>query len=1614
MAKRNVANTSTQKASTFDKSILTDAAGNRLPEGAYVFARNVINSTKRGDKQKRITEPANTLCTYAPYTVIGVIHLEKDRWLIYSANGTDSEIGLLEADVCQYNKLVNDQCLGFKPSSLIIGVARPTFDCSFRAYWDEDNSTNPSRTMDIKKIPWIQNCTTVNGCTTCVDTDELDCDKIRLENYIAYPCIDIQKSPATGSILNGSYQAFISYTINQQKVTDYLTQSNVVAMFDHGNINNALTITLSNLDKNFEEYQLVLVSTIAEKTVARVMGLYSTEQNIVTIDYIDLTLPVIPLTDLPLQIGVPDRSEGMFNVNNYLLRINPVYKFDFNYQPLANQIATYWQAVEYRAEYYKKAGTNVGYMRDEVYAFFIRFIYNTGDKSRSYHIPGRAPGLYQYTTDAGTNGGFISETANSPTTVNDIESPNFTPKVYEVFNTASLISTPNTQLADGGVVVAEGLMGYHQSTELYDDDNPEVWDTLCGQPIRHHRFPDNIIMTGGTTNNIANHYKDGGEFIRVMGVRFDNIQPPVDNNGNVISNIVGYEILRANRTGHQTVLYKGIINNMFELDIPDMISGKKALYPNYPYNDLNADPFISKNPDPVTYEPSTGLTNYDPNDQYSRKHFTFHSPDTSFERPFLGEDELKIYGMVWGESRGYYKEVDKHPRHKFVTDLSFIVSIIVGFGYAISKIVGTRDVQYRGYVIDSDPLFFGTSNSPGDAFYASALATGESAINGTLGLQGMLDAFTGQNIGPTSVTYATKAANVATTRALAFPGSGVTSGSIDVLYKDQDSAPGVLRAFQAIPLFLTNMSDGIDTTLGIIRSTGAWHQFVLQYQSVCKYENFAAPYANNLRKKLDESRYLRSDLQDFKTTHIINNIFRAATVVCNTLTDVRDITGAIEDVSRPQLLSALPADSLDKSFDRRASSHYVGFKRRIRNQYGQLRSLNQVPVSTCYTPIGLTGTGTLFGGDTYIGKYSEKNTLYYFNDWLKKQPDGEIFNYFKHKMFDHTAFWMDTDPFDIAEFSQSIPAALSTAIQSSSVSTFFQSIVTPSDKHCFDRLPGNNGYFLLKRAYMYLFNSGVRDFFVESEYNVDYRDYEDTEAKKHYPVLSDLKQMFDIDLIKADNFYKIDKSLSINFLPGQKVSWALLQDADYRPSLAETCYTKKDRRIIYSLPQDTLQKKDNWSVFLPNNYKDFTSDIVSIKPINKTGAIILFSSEAPIELPGVDELQTTGGTKITIGDGGLFSRRGQALSNSEAQFQYGSCQSRMSVLNCPAGTFWMNLDQGKIFQFAGQLRELSLQFNEKWFNLYLPYKLLQDFPTYDLLDNPVVGIGCQTIYDNENGLVYFCKKDYRLKPNLPVTLTYIGDGLFSVDGLLNVYAGDPLYFDNASWTISYDPIEQEFISFHDWHPDLALSGKNTFLTTKRNGFWRHNQSCQLFCNYYGVDYPFELEFEHNTQLNVTTLRSIEYYLEAFVYDMNCYDRFHVLNHAFDEAVVYNTEQVSGLLRLILQATNDPFANLVYPIINLNSIDILYMKEEHKYRFNQFFDITNDRGEFSNIMETIWKTEDNGYIRVLNPANLNYNKNEFERKKFRHHTNRVLLKRLHSGNVEMVVDIAVSKHQLSSR
>ncbi len=223
---------------------------------------------------------------------------------------------------------------------------------------------------------------------------------------------------------------------------------------------------------------------------------------------------------------------------------------------------------------------------------------------------------------------------------------------------------------------------------------------------------------------------------------------------------------------------------------------------------------------------------------------------------------------------------------------------------------------------------------------------------------------------------------------------------------------------------------------------------------------------------------------------------------------------------------------------------------------------------------------------------------------------------------------------------------------------------------------------------------------------------------------------------------------------------------------------------------------------------------------------------------------------------------------------------------------------------------------------------------------------------------------------------------------------------------------------------------------ERGSIWRHNYRCDLFANYYNVDYPWEVELVENTGQMVTTVRSLEYQLETYVYKGDLIngcgdDRWHDLDFNFDKAIIYNSEQVSGLLTLVLHPKEDPLTMITYPIIGGNDIQILYSKEEQKYRFNQFWDITRDRDEFTTPPfptyqyqpgitpldspgQNIFITQLNGYIKDLNLNNLAYSKTSDQRKKFRHYYNKVILRRLLSGNRKMLLKLNNTKLNLSIR
>ena len=2016
-------NTSSVDTRVFLKGMVKDMNASYQAKESWSHARNAANNSVDGDLGLIGNEPANLACAKVPYTIIGAIHTYSDQWVLYSTDDVNSEIGLFDDSKCEYITLVNDPCLNFNKKHLIVGAAKENFDCTWQTYWDDGN--NPSRTLNINDIPWKQVCTDENnvvlpgppnynsvGCITCVDTTDLDCEKIRIAPLVDTPCITLNKGESGGQLRNGSYQVFIAYTVNEQKVTDYIGVSNIQPLFDHNDLSGSLKITVSNLDKEFEYYELVIFSNNQNQSVAKRIGLYSTEQTDIEIDYIDQSLITVPLQLIPLRSPAYEKSDSMYVVNDYLIRQGPTEQFDFNYQSLANKIRAKWLVAEYPAAYYYKGGNKTSFMRDEQYSFFIRWIYNTGERSSSYHIPGRAPkinGRNQF-------GKIVDETAvniGTDSLANDEMN-------FQIYNTATETATGLVKpTGDGGIIIAKGDMAYWQSSEKYPATRPDIWGDLCGKYIRHHKMPTEEISANlqiSTTN---------GTTIRLLGVEFENIAPPLDNNGDLITNIVGYEILRGSREGNKSILAKGIFRNMRTYNIPDggqTLGNTTGLYPNYPYNDLRPDVYFHDgNADPDTHRTDgcdtffESVRDYKPLTGYKKDYFTFHSPELMFRRPFLSAYETRIYGELDGQSVGHFIKSENHPQNKLLRNSAAVLGGAIGIGYAINQVQGTRQFNYNGPKLAATlppAAFLGSSNSAGvlDPGWAAALSALQLAGVASTVVDTVMDVLLSEAADIASIvdggTFAFASTQVKSAADFALGGlPGMIGGSKDEIYtfdNPTSNLPKIFKLILGVAIGAVNIGIGAQEIIDLIYNQADEDDFAFKYNSHGFYDQFTPRGINKrFRTKNKNSNFIKNTFQEFEG-YKINNLFRPMTVAIATEQTLEDPT--IVDKSRYTIGGDADNDfgntylrNPDQEQTKNISVIYGALKYNFKNQYGQLDGIKQIQMRGCVELIDVKRkqdkfvSSPIFSGDVYINRYTEKTIMPIFADFLNGQPNQYVYDYLSRVNIPYPRFWMDTRTFDATALGREITTLGFASTSDPLPNDLFY--LDRGNTSCNHKLLGNilpnigdktdlNKIFSMTTAYMYTHVNGVQDFFVESEYNLAHRDWKDEPKGRHYDAYeyTNVDDLFHADIIKEGNLYNYDLSLSITKTISQVTSFGNVQPRDYDPLVAENCYQYYPKRLIYSLQAQKEAKKDFWKVFLADNYKDFKNKVNVIKPINKSGAIIFFPYQSPQMFQGVDQLETDLGTKITLGDGGLFSQAFQNVANSDLSNEYGSSESARSVVNTPAGIFYLSQAQGKVFNMSNQLDNIANAGMKWWFNKYLPSTLIRQYPDLEfskLSDNPVIGIGCQTIYDSNDDIVYFMKKDFSVKEEFKTNINF-EDDQFVLRRTVNsrpipLVIGDSNYFDSTSWTVSYDPKAKAWISFHDWFPELSLPSINHFLTTntvttdipycppgytfnpetkqceniKReiipakttvheilssingdcildiviamddsasvnsnnilqaqrdfvqefltssviangmsagdiqvgftrfnsqttttmnpngysmsntvtpaqvalyytpagsffteicdgmtqadiviqnragsqlgnrtgdpnfksilvviingdttecqgipsgsnpsfptfgcnqilgqpnyeiygvfcspttptlnagalsimnaitcstperqliivadnsyplnrpefvakefseiicpgdcncpegyvlvyknqngyytdsyglcdpnnppicrkvececvgnctpietsggcagytvydignptyinpqpllcncstgkttppsyelSGLWRHNYRCDLYSNYYDVDYPWEVEIIENTGQEVTTLRSVEYQLESYVYKGDLHhgcadDRWHDLDFNFDESIIHNSEQVSGLLRLELNPKEDPYGMLQYPIIGAADMRILYSKEEQKYRFNQFWDATEDRGEFSAAERSIFITQLNGYIRDLNAANLNYNKDPFQHKKFRHYYNKVLLRRHKSGNRKMLLKLVNTKLNLSFR
>ena len=692
----------------------------QIKGGQLSWAINAVVSNFDGNSISYQNETANKECATFPdgYVVIGQRNIVEDNvkvfWLVDPIGG-HSEIGVVID--CVYTKKINADCLGFDVHHPILKTAHRKIECGeTEVYWVD--ALNRTRYINLQQLPFK----IIKGADICDDviTDEVDCNLMNVQPDFAIPDVSTVATESDGELIAGTYQFAVQYADKRgEGYTSYYSVTNPLPIFDgtkitqdfNYKVGKSISIKISNIDVTglFECLNVAVIKTINNISSVELVGTFDISNDIIEFSYTGQSKTDIKLSteDIFAKYDVYDVASDITVAQNTLILAGLTTHQRISYQEIASQIVINWQTWRMPKDSYSDpiiAEKLRGYMRDEVYPYEVVFLLKNGVQTDGFHIPGRV----SLPTDLEQVCNNDVVDANN----NDCETPITCLPRWEVYNTGCLIgyediyldflngitppSCPNPKVC--GVINIDptrpqcyvgpfqyGCMAYTESTDVYPCN--DIYGALGGTPIKHHKFPDSVIT----------HIHDDEDFIYPIGIKID-VQQIIDlikNSGlsdDEKNNIQGFKIVRGNRANNKSVVAKGLFTNVGKYTRDE----QTYYYPNYPYNDLRADPFLSTEPtdDDSGYNESTRLEGF--NSDESKQRYTFHSPDTSFYQPTLG-NILKLETAEYGHSKGHFQQVEKESRYRFLTTASYVTAlgIAVAVGFA-SATVGVSTNLFNG------------------------------------------------------------------------------------------------------------------------------------------------------------------------------------------------------------------------------------------------------------------------------------------------------------------------------------------------------------------------------------------------------------------------------------------------------------------------------------------------------------------------------------------------------------------------------------------------------------------------------------------------------------------------------------------------------------------------------------------------------------------------------------------------------------------------------------------------------------------------------------------------------------------------------------------------------
>ena len=1269
----------------------------------------------------------------------------------------------------------------------------------------------------------------------------LDCNKLKVQPNFQIPNLDVTDIVVGGDLRAGTYQFAVQYSnASGDAYTSYYSITNPTSIANtevttpdfQYSVGKSIVLTIDNLDVTgyYQYFNLAVIKTINNGTTVELVGTYNIQEKSINITYTGQNVTQIPLSlgDVLEKFPYYDIAKDVTNVQDVIVWDNLTSIDRINYQSIANKIQLQWETYKLPASNTYAEGfytANLrGYLRDEVYAFEIVFLLDNGKQTDGFHIPGRTKNFNE-----------LSEP--DVTTANADYIGDGTPQPYwKIYNTANVLvtypaPTENSPKIGEAYPYQSGEFAYWESTERYPC-NTDVWGDLADEPIRHHKFPDVLvspIFETVSTDFNAPVMQNKATF--PIGVKIDVQQIAfLIQSSNLTSeekaSIVGFKIVRGNRSTNKSIIAKGILRNVGKYTR----EGTDYYYPNYPYNDLNKDPFLLEE-----------------NNAYNSQCDTFKITVTT--------------AGVLQYTNCNTAEVDTLAFDSSTKTICSITLPVLNSGEATFENVTATTYTIR----NTAPWFFGLSVS----------FNYTDSITGTL--QNItVPSVTSKTINSTTVPVKTSGTNMYTMVANntgininCYPDQLDGFNNIDSPYRQVFNSPetsfgqpnlGNVLKLESV-LFgggkahfvevqrhsmyklLTKQTQidalksskkiadiggfsssafftGYQTYLQIFLNGISRKNFTYSFNSISSYD-YSAEIPNDQgvkQRELDKCQYVFPGVQNVGDNNDLNNWNRESSVYTKSIDSRNGVpytvaplpypnqtpslvvagVSQISDNSRFTISEAENCGAPEFQEDIKVVSYYGSIKTINNAQWGQIYSYQTIDTGfqRIFNSLPPLDSEVIFGGDTYIGKFGFKTKLPFFIDNRVGAPDDSDIYYDEIGNIAYPQYWYSarsilSDYYVGDALMKNIISTKAHYLDCSNDDIVDTNTTTSSTT----AQPGTVVAGSLNYTYdgkMYLFAYGIPYYYVESSINVDLRQAFNSLEGDFYPHVSSgiPDQWFQESRvpIALDNTYYYNTTFSKQNLE----NFFSHLPSDWKQQL---CYTYFPFRAIYSDRQESYSDNriNSWLIYRPLSFFDFPQNygnLISLDGIQNRATLARFENKTLL-YGNMLTMNTSNPQAAYLGNPSLFSSIDPPpIDYAETDLGFVGCQNKM-LLKIPQGQVTVDAKRGQIFLIQGTKAQDISGFGSglnRFFTDHLAFEILRYFPTVDT-DNHFKNIGLHGVFDSKFERIILTKLDYIPRP---------GKEIFYDELVKEFYINQPVagntavkkyievtdleYFCNKSWT----------------------------------------------------------------------------------------------------------------------------------------------------------------------------------------------------------------------------------------